>query len=89
VGDDSVDDLRSSIKEMILVCDELWAWPDNAEEPGLVVPVEGEEFMFTVDTGDQGVYELEFMRDESSEYTKCHVNNEALAMDVIGEKIKE
>jgi len=44
---------------------------------------------FAVDTGDQGVYELEFMRDESSEYTKFHVNNEALAMDVIGEKIKE
>jgi hypothetical protein len=69
--------------------DELWAWPDNADEPGLMVPVEDEEFMFTVDAGDQGVYELEFMKDESGEYTKCRVKNEAIAMDVIGEKIKE
>lgn len=69
--------------------DELWAWPDNSEEPGLMVPVEGEGFMFTVDAEDQGIYELEFVKDESGEYTKCHVKNEALAMDVIGEKIKE
>lgn len=69
--------------------DELWAWPDNSEEPGLMVPVEAEEFMFTVDAEDQGIYELEFMKDESGEYTKCHVKNEAIAMDVIGEKIKE
>ena len=69
--------------------DELWAWPDNAEEPGLMVPVEGEEFMFTVDAEDQGIYELEFKKDESGEYSKCHVVNQALGMDLIGDKVKE
>jgi hypothetical protein len=69
--------------------DVLWAYPDNADEPGEMVPVEGEEFVFTVDAGDQGIYEMRFLKDESGEYTKCHVINEAMGMDVTGEKIKE
>jgi len=69
--------------------DALWAYPDNADEPGEMVPVEGEEFVFTVDAGDQGMYELTFQKDEKGEYTKCHVINEAMGMDVTGEKIKE
>ena len=69
--------------------DALWAFPDNAEEPGEMVAVEGEEFTFTVDAGDQGIYEMRFLKDESGEYTKCHVKNEAMGMDVTGEKVKE
>ncbi len=67
----------------------LWAYPDNSDEPGEMVPVEGEEFAFTIDAGDQGVYEMTFKKDENGEYTKCHVINEAMDMDVTGEKIKE
>lgn len=69
--------------------DALWAYPDNSDEPGEMVPVEGEEFAFTVDAGEQGVYEMRFLKDEGGEYTKCHVINEAMGMDVTGEKIKE
>ncbi len=68
--------------------DALWSWPDNSDSPGEMIPVEGEEFVFTVDAGEQGVYKLEFLKDESGEYTKFHVTNETLGMDITGEKIK-
>jgi hypothetical protein len=68
--------------------DALWSWPDNSDSPGQMIPVEGEEFVFTVDAGEQGVYKLEFLKDESGEYTKFHVTNETLGMDITGEKIK-
>ncbi len=75
--------------KMYVENDSLWSWPDNSDSPGEMIPVEGEEFVFTIDAGEQGIYKLEFMKDESGEYTKCHVTNEALGFDVIGEKIKE
>ena len=75
--------------KMYVENDALWSWPDNSDSPGEMIPVEGEEFVFTVDAGEQGVYKLEFMKDESGEYTKCHVTNETLGIDIIGEKIKE
>ena len=67
----------------------LWAWPDNSDSPGEMIPVEGEEFVFTIDAGDQGVYRLEFLKDESGKIKKCHAVNETLGMDVTGEKIEE
>lgn len=69
--------------------DVLWSFPDNAYEPAEMMPIEGEEFAFTIDAGEQGVYEMRFLKDESGEHTKCHVINEAMGMDVTGEKIKE
>jgi hypothetical protein len=74
--------------KMYVENDALWSWPDNSDSPGEMIPVEGQEFVFTVDAGEEGVYKLEFIKDASGEYTKCHVINETLAMDVTGEKIK-
>ena len=75
--------------KMYVENDALWSWPDNSDEPGEMIPVEGEEFVFTIDAGEQGLYKLEFMKDDSGEYTKCHVANETLGIDATGEKIKE
>jgi hypothetical protein len=69
--------------------DALWSWPDNSDEPGEMIPVEGEGFVFTIDAGEQGVYKLEFIKGDSGEYTKCHAINETLGIDHTGEKIKK
>lgn len=67
--------------------DALWAWPQDMGDPGEMVPVEGEEFVFTIDSGDSGVWKLEFLKDESGKYTKCHAVNEMQGTDSTGEKI--
>jgi len=67
--------------------DALWAWPQDMGDPGEMVPVEGEEFVFTIDSGDSGVWRMEFLKDESGKYTKCHAVNEMMGMDITGEKI--
>jgi hypothetical protein len=67
--------------------DALWSWPDNSDSPGEMIPVEGEGFVFTIDAGEQGIYKLEFLKDESGEYSKCHATNETLDIDITGEKI--
>ena len=38
--------------KVFLENDALWAWPDNSDSPGEMIPVEGQEFVFTVDAGD-------------------------------------
>jgi len=66
--------------------DALWAWPQDMGDPGEMIPVEGEEFVFTID--DEGtVWTLKFMKDESGKYTKCHAVNEMQGVDIKGEKI--
>lgn len=66
--------------------DALWAWPQDSGDPGEMIPVEGEEFVFTID--DEGsVWRLEFLKDESGKYTKCHAVNEMQGVDMTGEKV--
>lgn len=66
--------------------DALWAWPQGENEPGEMIPVEGQEFVFTIDAGDSE-WKLEFLKDESGKYTKCHAVNEVMGMDIKGEKV--
>ena len=69
--------------------DVLWAWPQDMGDPGELIPKEGEEFVFTIDDGDEGAWTLEFLKDESGKYTKCRAVNEIMGMDITGEKIIE
>ena len=69
--------------------DAIWAWPQDAGDPGEMIPEEGEEFVFTIDNGDGTYWKLEFLKDESGKYTKCHAVNEAQGIDISGEKIEK
>jgi len=69
--------------------DVLWVWPQDMGDPGELIPKEGEEFVFTIDAGDGSVWTMEFLKDESGKYTKCHAVNETMGMDITGEKIIE
>jgi hypothetical protein len=67
----------------------LWAWPQDVGEPAELIPVEGEEFVFVIEGGDGQSWKVEFQKDDSGKYTKCHTINEAMGLDVVGEKIIE
>jgi hypothetical protein len=69
--------------------DAIWAWPQDMGDPGEMVPVEGENFVFTIDAGDGSAWRLEFLKDDSGKYTKCHAVNEVMGTDITGEKIIE
>ena len=74
--------------EFYIQSSSLWALTDQASEPGEMIPVEGKTYEFTIEDPDEGTYEIKFLKDDKGEYTKCHVKNETMSMDVIGEKIK-
>lgn len=68
----------------------LWAWPkDMGDSPGEMLPNEGKEFVFTIDNGDGSTWEIEFLKDESGKYNKCHAVNEMAGADMTGIKIEE
>lgn len=67
--------------------DAIWAWPQGSGDPGEMIPKEGEEFVFTIDNGDGTFWKVEFLKDESGKYTKCHAVNEGQGIDITGEKI--
>ena len=69
--------------------DVLWIWPQDMGDPDELIHKEGEEFVFTIDAEDGSVWTLEFLKDESGKYTKCHAVNETMGMDITGEKIIE
>ena len=69
--------------------DVLWAWPQDMGDPGELTPKKGEEFVFTIESGDGSDWTMEFLEDESGKYTKCHAVNEVMGMDITGEKIIE
>ncbi len=64
----------------------LWAWPQDAGDPGELIPKEGEELVFTVED-EMSVWVLTFLKDESGKYTKCHAVNETQGIDITGEKV--
>lgn len=66
----------------------LWAMAETSNEPGEMVPVEGKEFEFTIEDPDEGTYGIKFLKDDEGKYTKCHIQNETMGMDVTGKKIK-
>ncbi len=67
----------------------LWAWPQDAGDPGEMIPEEDKEFVFSVDNGDGTFWMVEFLKDESGKFTKCHAVNEAAGVDITGKKIIE
>lgn len=66
----------------------LWALPEVADSPGELVPVEGKEFEFTVEDPDSGIFDCKFLKDDEGKFTKFHLKNEMMEMDVIGTKLK-
>jgi hypothetical protein len=66
----------------------LWAWPQDAGDPGEMIPKEGEEFVFTIDD-DMTQWVLTFKKDENGKYTKCHAVNEGQGVDMVGDKVVE
>jgi hypothetical protein len=51
-------------------------------------PVEGKDFEFTIEDPDEGTYSIKFLKDDTGKYTKCHLFNETMGMDVTGTKVE-
>jgi hypothetical protein len=66
----------------------IWALPDAEDSPAEMIALDGKEFEFKIEDPDEGTYEIKFMKDDNGEYSKCHVINEFVGIDVIGSKIK-
>lgn len=69
--------------------DIVYGWPETSGEPAVMEPVEGEVFMFRIHDPDEGDYEATFLKDETGKYARCRLVNEAMGMDVIGDRIKQ
>jgi hypothetical protein len=67
--------------------EKLLAITEVSSDPGQMEPVEGKDFEFTIEDPDEGTYSIKFLKDDSGKYTKCHIFNETMAMDVTGERI--
>ena len=68
--------------------DSLLATTEMSSTPGQMEAVEGKEFEFTIEDPDEGLYSIKFLKDDAGKITKCHIYNEAMGMDVTGEKIE-
>lgn len=68
--------------------EKLLAITEVSSNPGQMEPVEGKEFEFTIDDPDEGTYTIKFFKDDTGKYTKCHLTNELMGMDVTGEKVE-
>ena len=67
--------------------EKLLAITEVSSNPGQMEPVEGKDFEFTIEDPEEGTYSIKFLKDESGKYTKCHILNELMGMDVTGEKV--
>jgi glutamine amidotransferase-like uncharacterized protein len=65
----------------------LWAQSDASAEPVPLEPVAGEEDEYSVSEPDEGTYEIGFLRDEDGRYSRAHLRNEQLGLDVIGNRL--
>jgi hypothetical protein len=68
--------------------DMLLAITEMSSDPGQMEPVEGKRFEFTIEDPDEGLYTIKFLKDDAGKFTKCHIYNEAMGMDVTGEKVE-
>jgi len=68
--------------------DSLLAVTETSSDPGQMVPVEEKEFEFTIEDPDEGLYSIKFIKDDTGKYTKSHIYNESMGMDVTGERIE-
>jgi len=67
--------------------EKLLAITEVSSTPGQMDPVEGKDFEFTIEDPDEGMYSIKFLKDDTGKYTKCHIFNDSMGMDVIGEKV--
>jgi len=67
--------------------EKLLAITEVSSTPGQMEPVEGKDFEFTIEDPDEGMYSIKFLKDDTGRYTKCHISNESMGMDVTGEKV--
>lgn len=68
--------------------EKLLAITEVSSTPGQMEPVEGKDFEFTIEDPDEGMYSIKFLKDDTGQYTKCHISNESMGMDVTGTKIE-
>lgn len=66
----------------------LLAITEVSSNPGQMEPVEGKDFEFTIEDPDEGTYSIKFLKDDTGKYTKCHLFNETMGMDVTGTKVE-
>ena len=67
--------------------EKLLAITEVSSTPGQMEPVEGEDFEFAIEDPEEGTYSIKFLKDDTGKYTKCHIFNDSMGMDVIGEKV--
>jgi hypothetical protein len=66
----------------------LLAITEVSSNPGQMEPVEGAEFEFTIEDPDEGTYQIKFLKDDTGKFTKCHLFNDLMGMDVTGTKVE-
>jgi hypothetical protein len=67
--------------------EKLLAITEVSSTPGQMEPAEGKDFEFIIEDPEEGTYSIKFLKDDAGKYTKCHVSNESMGMDVTGEKV--
>jgi hypothetical protein len=64
-------------------------WADSGDgRPATMEPMGDEGFKFRTEDPESGIFEIEFLQDDQSEYTICHVVNSTMGVDITGTKIK-
>jgi hypothetical protein len=65
-------------------------WADSGDgKPATLEPVEDEEFSFTAQDPITGEFGFKFFKDDQGEYTKCHLSNASMGMELEGIRIKK
>ncbi|MBN1938921.1 MAG: hypothetical protein JW843_05000 [Candidatus Aminicenantes bacterium] len=59
---------------------------DTADVP---TPVEGKEGKFFIDDPDEGHWDIEFLKNAEGKYTRLHLVNEGLGLDLTGDRIEK
>lgn len=64
-------------------------WADSGDgRPATMKPIDDEMFAFTAEDPISGLFEIRFLKDDQGEYTKCHVVNGDMGLDITGTKIE-
>ena len=67
--------------------DGFYVWAETSDSPDVISPVEKSETKFFLDDPEEGRWEFEFLKDEKGKFTKCHLVNSGMGVDVVGAKI--
>jgi len=65
-------------------------WADSGDgRPAEMKPVNDSLVKFIAQDSMNGLFEIEFQKDETGAFTKCRVINQSMELDVVAVKIKE